>query len=109
MLLTSWLIAAVFTPDRGRRNRRLGRTPWLLLGGALLWLTSRHLLFTGAGGEVLPVAWPWYAPLGGLTAFAFGYLLADRAGDAPPPPRRDGPEEPSPFTARPAANAAPAV
>ncbi len=25
----------------------------------------------------VPIAWPWYAPIGGLFAFVLGYLLAD--------------------------------
>ena len=29
----------------------------------------------------VPIAWPWYAPLGGAFALVFGYLLADPKRD----------------------------
>lgn len=84
VLIGSWVLVAVLG-DSIYRKRRLARTPWLLAAGGLLWLTSRFLLFDGPGGEAVPIAWPWYAPLGGATAFIFGYLLADTQ----PPPHRD--------------------
>ncbi len=55
------------------------------------------VLYVEAGGAVQTqtIAWPWYAPIGGLTALVFGYLLADRRGGAPQrveaPPADDDP------------------
>jgi Na+/proline symporter len=82
LLVASWLVA-VLMGDRDWRRRRLWRTPWMLAGAALLPLLSAYGWFAGpvdtSTGEAtrLSIAWPWYAPLGGLTALLFGYVLAD--------------------------------
>lgn len=83
VLLATWFVVAL-TGEPARRGRRLAKTGWLVLGGAwVVWLTT-HGYFQGevdaVTGEVekISIAWPWYAPLGGLTALIFGFLLADR-------------------------------
>ena len=83
VLLASW-VAAALANEPARRGKRLVKTVWIVLGGAwIVWLTSKGY-FQGepdpATGvfEKISIAWPWYAPLGGMTALIFGFLLADR-------------------------------
>ncbi|MEM6458739.1 MAG: hypothetical protein AAF710_05040 [Planctomycetota bacterium] len=63
-------------------RERLARTAWLLVGGALVMgLAWRgYFVEVDEAGEAVrvPVAWPWYAPLGAAVSLTFGYLLADR-------------------------------
>lgn len=88
-LLALWLITALLG-RADQRAGRLARTLWLALGCGLMLLVWWKLWFAKldlANGEYLlgpdlqvrkfSIEWPWYAPLGGLVAFAFGYLLAD--------------------------------
>ena len=83
ILLAAWIVSALFG-DPAKRNKRLLKTAWLALGGVWLAWLSAYGHFAGdidpATGdpEKISIAWPWYAPLGGLTALLFGYLLADR-------------------------------
>lgn len=90
VLVAAWLTGALLGRSDQLRSR-LARTIWLLLGCAAMILVWHSLWFlkinpaTGhalldADGEVwkFTIAWPWYAPLGGLVAFVFGYVLADR-------------------------------
>lgn len=79
-LLVSWVVAALF---QRRRGALLARTGWLIVGCALLFLTTEYLWFAKVGSDVqAPIAWPWYAPIGGATAFVFGYLLAEKRAGA---------------------------
>lgn len=89
VLLASWVVAAVLGAAE-RRPARLARTAWLVLGCLLmLWVTHAFWFYAvGDHGQPLldpegepvklSVAWPWYAPIGGLVALVWGYLLADR-------------------------------
>ncbi|MEM6755789.1 MAG: hypothetical protein AAF586_01365 [Planctomycetota bacterium] len=83
LLMLTWVLSACLGP-RSMRGARLARTPWAMLGAAwIVWLSTQGYFpgeidpITGTPAQ-LSVAWPWYAPLGGLTAIVFGYLLADR-------------------------------
>lgn len=91
VLLITWIIfAAVGRSDLV--GRRLARTGWLILGCGLMMLVWWQLWFAQIDPETgtvimaegttepakFPIAWPWYAPIGGFMAFTFGYLLADR-------------------------------
>ena len=50
------------------------------------------LLDTSAGQpQQVAIAWPWYAPIGGVFAFVLGYLLADRKPTPAPPPPASSP------------------
>ncbi|MEM8875120.1 MAG: hypothetical protein AAGD32_12790, partial [Planctomycetota bacterium] len=71
ILLATW-IGTSFT-DPWRRNVRLLKTPILVAGCAVLMLIS---YFGNFAGEAL--AWPWWALVGGIVAFVWGYLLADK-------------------------------
>lgn len=96
VLLSSWILAAVLRQDRQRTVALLLKTVWLLAGCCVLVLIARNLWFgqidpesgnllTEANGEIArtPIAWPWYAPIGGLVAFVFGYLLGEpRSGES---------------------------
>ena len=55
---------------------RLAKTSILLAGVALMMWIARYGYFE-VGGEKVPVAFPWWALIGGIVAFTFGYLLAD--------------------------------
>ncbi|MEM9881925.1 MAG: hypothetical protein AAF800_03275 [Planctomycetota bacterium] len=63
-------------------RERLGKTAWLLVGGGLVMALAWRGYFVevNEAGEAVrvPVAWPWYAPLGAAVSLTFGYLLADR-------------------------------
>ena len=93
-LVLTWIAAALLS-RKGLRLRRLYRTPWLLVGVALMLLVWWRLWFVKVdvqtGAPVMEmtreglaqvkryaIGWPWYAPIGGLVAFVFGYALADR-------------------------------
>ncbi|MEM9251358.1 MAG: hypothetical protein AAGB29_03315 [Planctomycetota bacterium] len=81
--ILTWVAAACLsTPSL--RGKRLRRTPWVVAGVVwLVWLSVAGYFrgevdpATGVPAQ-LSIAWPWYAPLGGATAFVLGYLLADR-------------------------------
>ncbi len=89
VLLLTWLVA---WGVRGRRVCPWGtavKTLWLIVGCAALVMVSLFGYFDGGTREVIgpggafvlepvktPVAWPWYAPIGGAFALVFGYLLA---------------------------------
>ena len=83
ILLVSWVVAAGVdwsnTRDDGRLTARLLKTPILAAGCALLMWISYEGDFNGT-----PLAWPWWAMVGGLIAFTLGYLLADPKTDARP-------------------------
>jgi hypothetical protein len=85
-LVGTWCICALLG-DPHRRAARLGRTAWLIGGAAMLPLISAFGWFAGAvdpaTGSVtkVSIAWPWYAPVGALTALVFGYVLADARRD----------------------------
>jgi len=80
LLLFSWIAAA------RRRERPVERFGWklavLAAGLALaLWINVMGtFLRLNEAGEAVPVsiAWPWFAPVGCLTAFLLGWALADR-------------------------------
>lgn len=75
VLVVSWLVAALVEAGP-LLLRRLLQLPILLLGcGLLLWL-SRNAFFLRQGTPQ-PLAWPWWAMVGMITALVFGYLLAD--------------------------------
>ena len=76
VLVVSWVLAAVFYRDEARRGPLLLKTVWIVLGAAVLVLTTLYFWFD-VDGKPVPVAWPWYAPIGGLMAFVFGYLLGE--------------------------------
>lgn len=90
ILITTWIIAAVWPSRKDRRARLLLKTFWLALGCGLMLLICQRLWFaeidpaTGTflqdehGATVMrSVAWPWYAPIGGTFALIFGYLLGE--------------------------------
>ncbi len=90
VLLATWLVAAASRRDAVRRRILLLKTAWLVVGCAMLMATTAYFWFasvdpvTGAWltdeqGHVikLPIAWPWYALVGSLVAFVFGYLLGE--------------------------------
>ncbi len=77
IFVVAWIAASLAgRPDL--RRPRLFRLPVVLLAAATPLLIERYLWF-GFNEEGLPVviAWPWYAPLAGLVAGIYGYLLAD--------------------------------
>jgi Na+/proline symporter len=84
LLLGAWVVAALSTRDVNLRRRRLSKTGWIVLGGALLVLLTRYAWFDagldrGTGETIrLAIAWPWYTPLGAAVALGFGLLLGDR-------------------------------
>ncbi len=87
VLIVAWLISAIFQ----KRPWVLGaKTIWLAAGCALMLAITRYLQFDqfdpesgqlalSSAGEPLrsSIAWPWYAPLGGMVALVFGYLLGE--------------------------------
>lgn len=84
VLLGAWVLLRVRPSLRARRERPvlLGVQSLALLGGLSLAYWFSHL-------ESAPVAWPWFSPIGALTAFTFGVLLARLAGPNKDPSRLD--------------------
>ena len=91
VLVGSWIIAAACQGSE-RRGVLLAKTIWLIAACALMLVIVWYLQFdqidstTGEVVDTVPIAWPWYAPLGGTVAFVFGYLLGE--------PRQTTTEEP---------------
>ncbi|MEM8679211.1 MAG: hypothetical protein AAGF97_07670, partial [Planctomycetota bacterium] len=90
ILLGSWLLTALGSADAQQRTARLQRSFWLLIGCGVMCVIANYLWFgtldpttgqlevTAEGTPVrTPIAWPWYAPIGGAVAFCFGWLLGD--------------------------------
>ncbi len=82
ILLGTWLVAAFANPER--TSRRLNNTIWLLIGCGLLFVIIKYLWFAplDEAGQVIadkktPIAWPWFAPISGVIALVFGYLLGE--------------------------------
>ncbi|GAB4188390.1 MAG: hypothetical protein Kow00105_03010 [Phycisphaeraceae bacterium] len=86
VMLVSWVISALCSGKNMKSN--LLKTPWLILGCVALVATSLYgwfptfddqgmQLFDPEAGVAVKrsIAWPWYAVIGGVTAFVFGYLL----------------------------------
>ena len=84
--VATWVIASA-SGSRGLRGPRLRRLPLVVVAALVPLLIERSLVFGDASAPE-SIAWPWYAPLAGLVAGVFGWLLAD--------PRTAGPEEPRP-------------
>ena len=82
LLLLAWLITAALGPPI-LRSARLCRPPLAALAAATPLAIERLLVFTTADGTPAPIAFPWYAPLAGLVAGVFGYLLADASPAEP--------------------------
>ena len=94
VLLVSWGIAAFLHRPRRRRSVLTAKTFWLMVGCAIMLLTTAFGWFDGtrpssslAGGATgamqqvkNSIAWPWYAPVGGIVALVFGYLLGEPQG-----------------------------
>lgn len=86
ILLISWIIGVLRTADAALRRRRALQTFWLVLGIGFLFAcwcyayTSHMDVVPREGKQIVidRLAWPWYAPLGALTATLWGWLLADR-------------------------------
>jgi Na+/proline symporter len=95
VFIGSWVLSALASGKHMAGN--LAKTPWLVIGCALLiavsvwgWFPTfaedGTQLFNAETGAAVKrvIAWPWYAVIGGATAFIFGYLLGGyRAPDAP--------------------------
>ena len=85
-LLATWIATALFASPGPLRTRRMLQTIALVVGIAIMLATvfvgyvSRTV---GPAGDYVyvTVAWPWYAPIGAVIAFVFGYLLADPKDD----------------------------
>ena len=87
VLIVTWVLAAF--ANKEQCFTRLGKTPILAVGCGLLFVLTQFLWFSQVeleSGELLmdangikkiPIAWPWYAPIGGTVAFVFGYLLGE--------------------------------
>ena len=68
-------------------NVRL-HTLYLAAGLAVMLLLSYHGYWTvEVDGETVKrtLSWPWYAPVGSIIAFIWGYLLAGRKQSEPRP------------------------
>jgi len=90
VIVVTWGVSALGHPDGKGRGVRLMKSGWVLIGCALLITMSLRGWFptydsqglaltdpeTGAAIKRV-VAWPWYAVIGGATAFIFGYLLGE--------------------------------
>jgi hypothetical protein len=75
ILLLSWIVAAVAQGGREMLPRLL-RLPILGVGCAMLmWLA--HNAYFMRDGQAVALAWPWWAMVGTIVSFVFGYLLAD--------------------------------
>ena len=92
IFLAVWIVAALAGPHDNRRGILLGKTLILAVACGVVMLLTYYLEFDlidpatglppiGIDGEepvtTAPIAWPWYAPIGGGVAFIFGYLLAN--------------------------------
>ncbi|XAM01630.1 hypothetical protein OT109_09570 [Phycisphaeraceae bacterium D3-23] len=88
VMLATWVAAALIFAKPERRGVLLAKTGVLLVGALLLVVCAKWFWFFGghvvdADGNIteevvkLSIAWPWYAVIGGLTAFIFGYLLGE--------------------------------
>ena len=105
VLVLTWIAGALLTRQTHRRGPRLLKSGWVVLGAGLLVLCAHRFWFYGhATGEdgaptaqviKLSIAWPWYAVVGGLTAFVFGYLLGEPRDPASHPPPRNPAAAPS--------------
>lgn len=89
VLLLAWLIAWACRAKRVCPRATAVKTLWLISGCAALVMVSLFGYFDGGLRETIgpdgtlimqqiktPVAWPWYAPIGGAFALVFGYVLA---------------------------------
>ncbi|MBI2931923.1 MAG: hypothetical protein HYY16_09745 [Planctomycetes bacterium] len=65
VLLGLWITAVARSPGRYR-----WKTPIFLLGIGTVVTLQLHFV---------PIAWPWYIPIGSIVAFVWGWWLADRA------------------------------
>ncbi len=87
VLLVAWIVAALL--NSRRKGVLLAKTVWLVIGCAIPFLIAQYLWFAKldpATGKLLyvagqidktSIAWPWYAPVGGMVALVFGYLLGE--------------------------------
>ena len=76
-LLVAWLVFAVRYRFPRNVARALGQTLALLAGIALmLWVSHYGHFSDPVTGETRPLAWPWWAPIGSVIAFVWGYALA---------------------------------
>ena len=86
MLIVAWIIFAIRHRFPTNATAASAQTLALLIGiGLMLWI-SRYGHFQGDDGVTRPLAWPWWAPVGSVVAFAWGYVLAGRraAGQSTP-------------------------
>jgi Na+/proline symporter len=45
---------------------------------AMIWINYEGHFTDPVTGVTRPLAWPWWAPIGSIVAFVFGYVLAER-------------------------------
>jgi solute:Na+ symporter, SSS family len=78
--VVTWLARARLSV--AHRAPRLAKTAWLMVACAVLWFTYTHGYVSASTVDgkttYAVVAWPWWAVIGAIYAFVFGYLLADR-------------------------------
>ncbi|MCA9254644.1 MAG: hypothetical protein KDA33_03360 [Phycisphaerales bacterium] len=85
LLLAAWLLTA-----RLRASGAIRQTMILFAGLGLMLALTYFGYWDGPQDEAgqitrLRLAWPWYAPVGSLVAFTWGYLLAGREVATPQP------------------------
>lgn len=73
VLLAAWLAVRV---REDLRSASMSRA--LLAGQTLMLAAGVALALRLSFLDEAPVAWPWFSPIGALTAFSFGWLLARR-------------------------------
>lgn len=76
VLFVAWLIFAIRCRFPRNVAGALGQTLALLGGVALMLWISHYGHFTDAHNITRPLAWPWWAPIGSVVAFVWGYVLA---------------------------------
>lgn len=81
ILIGTWIYSALVGPA-DRMGVRLAKTPVLLIGCALMiWIA--HYGYFERDGQVMPLAFSWWAMVGTFIAFTAGYILADPKPDEP--------------------------